>query len=169
MDDHALANPEIRDLLEALETSLRETFPEVEGLNVIVTGGDRYVDADGNVRSSSDDQIIISDAGANSQHVFGDAIDIFVTGIALNNAELAVAIAAAGFNGQFQVYPPNTEGRGGHIHISVRPPEGDYSTPTNGYTEEDRVGDAIDCPNEDNEQKADMLAFMDGDMWGMDV
>ena len=62
-----LNNPAVNARLESLDKALPYT-------DVIVTGGDRYRDTDGNIRSSSNNEIIPNSA-QKSQHLEQSAVD----------------------------------------------------------------------------------------------
>ena len=65
--DIVLNDPAIRGQLESIDRAL-------PGTDVIVTGGDRYIDSQGNIRSSSNNEII-SNSAPTSLHLDGLAVD----------------------------------------------------------------------------------------------
>ena len=65
--DIVLSNPVVKDQLDRIDKAL-------PGTDVRVTGGDRYIDPDGNIRSSSNNNIIPNSA-KKSQHLDGTAVD----------------------------------------------------------------------------------------------
>jgi RHS repeat-associated protein len=66
-DGFVISNPDIIQALEAIDSAL-------PGTDIIITGGDRYLDSDGNIRSSSNNEIIPNSAQY-STHNMGLGVD----------------------------------------------------------------------------------------------
>ena len=89
---------------------LQQVNSQFPSQDVVVTGGDRYRDADGNIRSSSNDQII-PDSAPYSKHLLGEAVDFYVTGT--DDAAAAAAALLAGFDWVKSGYD------NGHVHADI--------------------------------------------------
>lgn len=68
-----VSNPLVRNALERLNATLPNS-------DIIVTGGDRYIDKNGNIRSSSNNQII-SNSAPKSTHLEGLAVDFEISNL----------------------------------------------------------------------------------------
>jgi hypothetical protein len=75
-NDNVIHNPEVRQTLENLDFDL-------PGFDIIVTGGDRYYDNDGKIRSTSNDSWIKNSA-TYSTHLQGTGVDFKVDGMSLS-------------------------------------------------------------------------------------
>jgi len=89
-----LSNPNAMDELVKLNSAIVNLGYADDSFTIRVTGGDRYVDANGVIRSATDDSIIMGSA-SNSNHLISQGargIDVSVSGVAAADLQRALAI-----------------------------------------------------------------------------
>lgn len=112
-EDFVLANPETRYRFEQFAQRVLALDPSAR---IEITGGDRYRDADGVIRSSTNNSVV-NDSAQRSQHLFGRAIDFGIT-TSLSEDDIRAIAAAVGYD--FVRRYPTT----GHYHVDYRTPGG---------------------------------------------
>ncbi|HQQ73900.1 MAG TPA: RHS repeat-associated core domain-containing protein [Pseudomonadales bacterium] len=107
---YAVSNQAVRDALENLSTNLHA--------DVQVTGGDRYIDSNGNIRSASNDTIIGKSAKKSSHLIEEGArgVDVDVPGKSDN--DIADAAGKSGFD-PTRTIPSSTYPGEPHNHLEV--------------------------------------------------
>lgn len=109
-NDMVLENDDTREKFEELVENLLAIDPDA---TIVITGGDRYVDDEGNVRSSTNHEIV-PNASQNGYHNYGLAVDFTVVSSVISNSQIQMAANDAGFGGYDDSYPT------GHIHVTNR-------------------------------------------------
>lgn len=131
--NHIFNNPLVLENLQLLNAKIMEIFClENDDFTIVTTGGDRYIDADGNHRSATDGRIVPG-SGCNEAGICGSSphlieagargVDFGIFGITREQLERAAR------GNPFIVSP--TRYRNGHIHMHL--PWGD------AYTGEDPI------------------------------
>ncbi|SMN12511.1 Rhs family protein [uncultured Candidatus Thioglobus sp.] len=114
---NVILNPQVHDNLHKLDVVL-------PGYDVIITGGDRYRDANGNIVSASNDQIVL-DSAKKSPHLYGQGargVDLVVPNA--TNEQIAKAAKDAGFDPARTIHYPKDD----HTHL-VLPEDSTYNIP----------------------------------------
>lgn len=107
------SNPRVVQNLRRLEEMLLEQDTDPTQFSFRVSGGDRYVDSEGNHRSATDHQIV-PNSDPNSPHLVENgarAADIVVTGVSHAAFEQALR--------QTEFLPANTRYYPDHIHVAL--------------------------------------------------
>jgi RHS repeat-associated protein len=112
---YVLNNPYVRANLERLNQEIvKQGLPDNDFV-ISVTGGDRYRDVDGQIRSLTDDQVV-KDSDKNSPHLIARgarAVDVKLSGVCPKVFEKALA--------KTEFLPANTiqDYADGHVHIAL--------------------------------------------------
>ena len=110
--NYVLSNPYVRSNLEKLDSKIAEEIGRCDFV-LRVTGGDRYIDAQGKHRSSTNHQII-ENSDPHSPHLVERgtrAVDLSVTGV--SNKEFDKALRQTDFSTVLRNYSD------GHTHINL--------------------------------------------------
>lgn len=110
-DNMVLNDKDTREKFEELVENLLALDPNV---TIKISGGDRYQDANGVVRSSTDHSII--NAAPNGWHEYGKAVDFYVYSSVISNDQVRQAGLDVGFGGFKGDYAD------GHLHVTNRTP-----------------------------------------------
>ncbi len=113
--NYVLLNPAVRENLIKLNKEIIKMGVPDECFTLKVTGGDRYIDETGNVRSATDDSIV-EGAGKTSPHLYENgarAVDLHVYGVSNDTFDKALKNTALLPRATQRDYPDH------HTHINL--------------------------------------------------
>lgn len=111
----------------AFENFYNELLKIDSDFSLVITGGDRYFDENGNIRSSTNDGLIPG-SSPNSLHLYGLGVDFSINGFGGSVSDIEATANATGFAEFVGGYSD------GHLHVGV-------AETSQGLDDEDLVGD----------------------------
>jgi len=112
--DYVLLNPQVRENLERLDAALPG--------DIVVTGGDRYRDSNGDIRSATNNSVV-PDASETSPHLYENgarAVDLYATQATPQDIAQAARDHSEFLSGNTKHYDD------GHTHLAL-PPQDKYN------------------------------------------